>query len=250
MLLPVQVSFGVNNWRGVVKDHQIVQHLVSFGCVGRCAVVEAEKTSGRTPKWVKTISVQPLAGEWERSIAWCGHVAGVDMVGIKSFNKMVSFSTRHDNAQRTSYIHHSLKPINAFFPSAGTGVGSPYIVTSQAKTQEDFHSKYLRAQDEGMTRIVLCFSFTHTFNVVPMYDARRFLDSTNPKKFDYRNYTSSCPRLLYNLPPDSLVGLVHTVQLIPNSEISTDGGSTPRERIMFNLVGIILFASLTSALVE
>jgi hypothetical protein len=129
-----------------------VQHLISFGAVNSCRIAEAQRTRAATPKWVKTISIKPLLGEWQRATAWYGHLTALNEVPMKCFGGAVSFSTCHDVAQRTSYVHYSDKPITAFFtaPSQST---TPYIATPEKRGTSVTVSKplaqYLKAKDDG-----------------------------------------------------------------------------------------------------
>jgi hypothetical protein len=145
---PEGFGFGVSKWRGVVKHPQLVQHLVSFGSVGVCSLTKAEETSASVPKWVKTIGIRPLLGEWERATAWYGHLLAEPLLGVKAYGSLVSISTRHDQAQRTSYVHHCRQPITAFFHAAGTS-SSAYVVAAPSSGKTDSRAQYLRAKDEG-----------------------------------------------------------------------------------------------------
>jgi hypothetical protein len=230
-----------------VKDPEMIQHFITFGAVGRSRVVDAQETAASTPKWVKTMSIRPILGEWERANAWYGHVAGESEVGISSYGGLVSFSTRHDNAQRTSYVHHSSKPITSFFPAQG----SQYTAAPRRGPPADHsRAKALRASEDSVYAVFAPIRIL-TLYEVSVYDAQRFVEAGyDGPQFDYRNYTSSCPLLRYEIPADTLVGIVHTVEFIPTK--ATGNGAIPdlERRLMHNIISVIVFASLESELVQ
>lgn len=243
---PDGFSIGVNSWKGVVKSPQITQHLITFGAVGRCNVTEAQVTKAPTPKWVKTITVKPILGEWERSIAWYGHVSALNEIAMKCYGGVVSFATRHDVAQRTSYAWHCSRPITSFFPATVPAVAAPYV----AQPGGGARPQVLKASEEGQCMRVPGLINTHRHSV-PVYDARTFfMSGYRGPPFDYRNYTETCPRLTCNIPADALVGVVNTAHFIPNKEQAADGSAPPEQRLMHNVMAVIVFAAVATDLVQ
>lgn len=252
---PEGLMLGANAWRGIVRDVEVPQHLVTFGFVASCALSIAALTRGGEGKWVKSIQIYPLVGEWERTIAFAGHVSGQNEVGMKVYEEKIGFNTRHDKVQRTSYALHCSKPITAFF-AAGTTEEDPYTVKAAPRrpssTSSATPSRYLQAKADGTPELFGIQAYIDEVLSVPMYDARAFVSQKRPASaapFDYRTFASTCPRLSSDLPASSLAGIVHTVEFMDNkakTPCTTDHTLIPDNRMMFNVHAVILFASRTS----
>jgi hypothetical protein len=93
---PEGFKFRKTPYFGITGDHGAPQRFITFGAVAGSHLIAPDRTQTSNPKLVKNIGLEPLIGEWDRSIGFFGTIIAQDLIGTRAFQGAIQFGTTFD----------------------------------------------------------------------------------------------------------------------------------------------------------